>query len=87
VVLTKTASDPVWSEKSSVSLLALADRIGDMRAGNMVMLRAMVEATGLLDGEWVASALARLVKSERWLDLERRAIGSGREVVHGKFSK
>jgi len=67
--------------------VALADRIGDTRAGNMVMLGAMLEATGLLESEWVASALARLVKSERWLDLNRRAIEYGRELIHREACK
>jgi Pyruvate/2-oxoacid:ferredoxin oxidoreductase gamma subunit len=67
--------------------IALADRIGDTRAGNMVMLGAMLEATGLVDSEWVASALARLVKAERWLDLNRRAIEYGRELIHREVSK
>jgi len=67
--------------------IALADRIGDTRAGNMVMLGAMLEATGLVDSEWVASALARLVKSERWLDLNRRAIEYGRELIHQEVSR
>jgi Pyruvate/2-oxoacid:ferredoxin oxidoreductase gamma subunit len=53
----------------------------------MVMLGAMLEATGLVDSEWVASALARLVKAERWLDLNRRAIEYGRELIHREVSK
>lgn len=61
--------------------VAFADRIGDTKAGNMVMLGAMLEATGLVEEEWVVSALARLVKSERWLDLDRRALTCGREAV------
>ena len=59
--------------------VSLADRIGDAKAGNMVMLGAMLAATNLLDDRWVDSALERLVKSERWLDLDRRAIERGRE--------
>ena len=66
--------------------VALADGIGDTRAGNMVMLGAMLQATGWLDGEWVAGALARLAKSERWLDLNHRAIQYGRELIHQEVS-
>jgi Pyruvate/2-oxoacid:ferredoxin oxidoreductase gamma subunit len=61
--------------------VSLADRIGDAKAGNMVMLGAMLAATNLLDGQWIDNALQRLVKSERWLDLDRRAIECGREFV------
>jgi hypothetical protein len=39
----------------------------------------MLAATNLLDDQWIDSALQRLVKSERWLDLDRRAIDRGRE--------
>jgi Pyruvate/2-oxoacid:ferredoxin oxidoreductase gamma subunit len=63
--------------------VSLADRIGDTKAGNMVMLGAMLAATNLLDDRWIDSALRRLVKSERWLDLDRRAIECGRECVQG----
>jgi 2-oxoisovalerate ferredoxin oxidoreductase beta subunit len=62
---------------------SLADHAGDARAGNMVMLGAMLAATNLLDGEWIDSALQRLTKSERWLDLDRRAIACGRECIPG----
>jgi hypothetical protein len=37
----------------------------------------------LLDDQWIDSALKRLVKSERWLDLDRRAIECGRACVQG----
>jgi len=67
--------------------ISLADRIGDAKAGNMVMLGAMLAATNLLDDQWIDSALKRLVKSERWLDLDRRAIECGRECVRGVVTK
>ena len=62
---------------------SLANHVGDARAGNMVMLGAMLAATNMLDDQWINSALQRLVKSERWLDLDRRAIECGRECVQG----
>jgi 2-oxoisovalerate ferredoxin oxidoreductase beta subunit len=61
----------------------IADKLGDARAGNIVMLGALLEATGLLDEARIDSALRRLVKSERWLELDRRALKAGRsEVKH-----
>jgi len=59
----------------------LADELGEPRAGNIVMLGALLEATGLLTEEEVAPALARLVKSERWLEIDRRALMRGRETA------
>ncbi|MBI1791133.1 MAG: 2-oxoacid:acceptor oxidoreductase family protein [Acidobacteria bacterium] len=59
----------------------VGDELGDARAGNMVMLGALLEATGLLPDEAVEGALKRVVKSERWLELDRRALARGRAAV------
>jgi len=59
----------------------LADRLGEPRAGNIVMLGALLEAAGILDERWIESALHRLVKGERWLELDRKALALGREAV------
>jgi 2-oxoisovalerate ferredoxin oxidoreductase beta subunit len=61
---------------------AIADQVGDTRAGNIVMLGALLEATGILDEERVDGVLQRLVKTERWLELDRRALAAGREAFH-----
>ena len=58
----------------------LADAIGDPRAGNMLMLGSFLSRLDPLPQEFVDSALRRLVKSDRWLDIDRRAIARGREV-------
>ena len=60
---------------------ALADRIGDTRAGNIVMLGALLEATGLLEQEWIERALKKLVKSQRWLEIDQLALARGREAA------
>ncbi len=57
----------------------LADQLGEPRAGNIVLLGALLEATGLLREQDVLSALERKVKSERWLEIDRRALLRGRE--------
>jgi 2-oxoisovalerate ferredoxin oxidoreductase beta subunit len=62
---------------------ALADTLGDARAGNIVMLGALLEATGLLEPSRIDSALQRLVKTERWLELDRRALQLGKSVFAG----
>jgi len=58
----------------------LGDQLGDARAGNVVMLGALLGATGLLDERWIAGALGRLVKSERWLAIDRKALARGKEL-------
>jgi 2-oxoisovalerate ferredoxin oxidoreductase beta subunit len=58
----------------------IADHAGDARAGNIVMLGALLEATGLLSEQAVDGALLRLVKTQRWLDLDRAAMAKGREA-------
>ena len=59
----------------------LADSLGEPRAGNIVMLGALLEATGLLSPEALGRALEMHVKSARWLELDRRALALGREAA------
>jgi Pyruvate/2-oxoacid:ferredoxin oxidoreductase gamma subunit len=59
----------------------LADQLGEPRAGNMVMLGALLESIRVLSQEHVFQALARLVKSARWLEIDRKALLRGRKAV------
>lgn len=59
----------------------LADGLGDARAGNIVMLGALLEATSCLEAETIDRALQKIVKGARWLELDRRALECGREAV------
>ncbi len=59
----------------------MADALGEARAANIVMLGALVEATQLLPLDRVDSALQRLIKSSRWLELDRKALACGREAA------
>lgn len=59
----------------------LADGLGDARAGNIVMLGALLEATNCLEAETIDHALQKIVKGARWLELDRRALECGREAV------
>jgi 2-oxoisovalerate ferredoxin oxidoreductase beta subunit len=61
---------------------AIADGAGDARAANIVMLGALLEATAFMDERRIDGVLARLVKTERWLDLDRIALARGREAFH-----
>lgn len=55
----------------------LADSLGSSKAGNVVMLGALLEATRCLPEEAIDRALQSIVKSERWLALDRQAIHLG----------
>lgn len=60
---------------------AIADELGNARAANMVMLGALLEATGKLPQKAIDAALRRLVKNAKWVALDERAIELGREVA------
>lgn len=61
----------------------IADRMGASKVANIVMLGALLEATGLLEEERVIGALRRLVKSPKLLDLDVAALARGREALAG----
>jgi len=58
----------------------LADELGDARAGNMVMLGVLLEITGVLPEASVDAALRRLIRNPKWVELDERALGRGREL-------
>jgi len=57
----------------------LADELGAAKAGNIVMLGALLEVTGMLSGEQAATALRKLVKSPRWMEIDLAALARGRQ--------
>jgi len=59
----------------------LADKLGDQKVGNVVMLGALLEATGLLEPEQIAGALQTLVKNKKYLDLDLLALELGQEEL------
>jgi 2-oxoisovalerate ferredoxin oxidoreductase beta subunit len=61
--------------------LEVADQLGTQRAGNMVMIGAFLELSDGIDGHFVDRALRHLVKTDRWLEIDRRAIERGRELA------
>jgi 2-oxoisovalerate ferredoxin oxidoreductase beta subunit len=76
---------PADCEREGVYVLALpfthlADELGDSRAGNMVMLGALLEITGVLPEASVDAALRRLVKHAKWVELDERALARGRAL-------
>jgi 2-oxoisovalerate ferredoxin oxidoreductase beta subunit len=60
---------------------ALADKLGDQKVGNIVMLGALLEATGLLEPEEIVSALQALVKNKKYRDLDLLALRLGQDEV------
>ena len=76
---------PADCERPDVRVLALnftktADELGDVRATNMVMLGALLEITGALPQASIDAALRKLVKSQRWYELDERALARGRAL-------
>ena len=57
----------------------LADELGSAKAGNVVMLGALLEATSLLSEDQVTVALRKLVKSARWMEIDLAALSRGRQ--------
>ena len=78
-------SFPDDCEQKDVHVLAspfirLADELGDARAGNMVMLGALLEIAGVVEDVNIDAALRRLVKNPRWMELNKRALARGKEL-------
>jgi len=71
--------------RNDVNVLALnfthaANTLGDPRCANMIMLGALLEISDALSRTSIDAALRRLVKSERWRQLDERALARGREL-------
>ncbi len=60
---------------------ALGDQLGSSKVSNIVMLGALLEATGLLEQEQVTTALRRLVRNPRLFELDLTALERGREEI------
>lgn len=74
---------PDGCSRPDVRMVALpftrfADEIGSAKVANMVVLGALLEATGMLDEERVAGALRHLVKNPRFFDMDLAALARGR---------
>jgi 2-oxoisovalerate ferredoxin oxidoreductase beta subunit len=83
---------PAECERTDVNVLALnftraADELGDARAANMVMLGALLEITGGLPQPSIDAALRRLVKSDRWYQLDLLALARGRTLYRESRNK
>jgi 2-oxoisovalerate ferredoxin oxidoreductase beta subunit len=70
----------------SIPFTHVADELGDPRITNMVMLGALLEITQALPQSCIDSALRRLVKSQRWIDLDERAIERGCQIFRDSLA-
>jgi Pyruvate/2-oxoacid:ferredoxin oxidoreductase gamma subunit len=81
-ILFNGESFPADCEQKNVQVLACpftqaANELGNARAGNMVMMGALLEITGVLQEANINAALQRLAKNPRWMELNLRAIEKG----------
>ena len=86
IVLYNGATAPADCVRPDVRIVArpfteIADELGASKVANIVMLGALLEATGILDQVQVVAALHRLVKSTKFFDLDLSALERGRESV------
>ncbi len=84
IVLYNAVELPADCVRNDIRVIALpftqiADELGLAKAANMVVLGALLEATELLDNEQVTRALRKLVKNDRYYEMDLRALERGRE--------
>jgi len=86
VVIYNGEQPPPEGCRGDVTLIAerfaeIADSLGSAKTINAVMLGAFLSLCRALPDSAVDAALQRLIKSERWLELDRKALAVGRERV------
>jgi 2-oxoisovalerate ferredoxin oxidoreductase beta subunit len=86
IVLYNAESIPEGCDRTDVRMVALpftriADQIGVTKAANIVVLGALLEATDLVENEQATTALHKLVKSQKWFDIDVQAMERGREEM------
>ena len=84
VVLYNGAEIPEGCARPDVRTIALpfteiADQMGASKVANIVMLGTLLEATAILENARVIDALKRVVKNQRFFDLDVAALARGRE--------
>jgi 2-oxoisovalerate ferredoxin oxidoreductase beta subunit len=86
IVLYNGSEVPPGCARPDVRLLTIpctriADELGASKVANIVMLGALLEATGVLENDRVIAALQRLVKNPRFFELDVTALARGREEL------
>ncbi len=86
IVLYNGEALPEGCARTDVRAIALpftriADELGVTKAANIVVLGALLEATDLVETDQAAAALRKLVKSQKWFDIDMQAMARGREEM------
>lgn len=86
LVFYNAAECPPECRGTDVTIIAapftqLADKLGDARAGNVAMLGAFLASANAPFEAHIADVLRKLVRNQRWLDIDLAALASGRQVV------
>ncbi len=86
LVLFNGASVPEDCHRPGIRILAMpfaemADALGTAKAANIVMLGALMALHPVLPDARIDGALQRLVKTERWLEIDRAAFARGKSAV------
>lgn len=71
---------PAGVRIQALPVTRLANEVGEAKAGNVVALGALLEETHALPDAVIDQVLCRLVKTEKWLEIDRRALQKGREA-------
>ncbi len=64
----------------------IADRLGNTKAANMVMLGAIIAKTGLLDKEVALNEMATIIKKSDLVELNQKAIHAGFDAANNAVS-
>jgi 2-oxoisovalerate ferredoxin oxidoreductase beta subunit len=77
---------PPELERKDVHVLALpfteiADKMGNPRMTNMIMLGALLEIENMIPAACVRAALNRLIANPRWVTLDETAMDRGRQLM------
>jgi Pyruvate/2-oxoacid:ferredoxin oxidoreductase gamma subunit len=59
----------------------VANELGSTKVGNLVVLGALLAATRALPVEAVDRVIPRVVKAEKWVEIDRKALRRGVELV------
>ncbi len=71
----------------ALAATAIADELGSAKAGNLVLLGALLEATSLLPDIALDDALRRRITEASWFQLDRRALEAGRAAARRMVSR
>jgi 2-oxoisovalerate ferredoxin oxidoreductase beta subunit len=91
IVFYNGAEVPPGCSRPDVRIVAIpftrvADELGASKVANIVLLGALLEATGILEQDRVVAALKRLVKNPRFFELDMSALARGREELRAAQS-